>query len=255
MKKKLLCVFFCLPALCIFPANVSQTQKADQLYQSIEFVCFIDAVYNTRPAAEIEQCFKNLSEFLDAGSQERNTESLVLAHASMLLGKHYTIEESCKDKNTALHYLQLSEKLLSTISFSNSYLSALETSVKAETAGSYFLLDPTAYIFSYGLAASKLISTALSIDPENTQALLLLANSHFHTPVIFGGSVRKAAKTLDTLESKASSMYPFQLFTLYELRGLIAAKTKKIQNALDWYHKALTIYPGNSYINKLIDEL
>ncbi|MBL7005528.1 MAG: tetratricopeptide repeat protein [Spirochaetia bacterium] len=255
MKKILLCVCFFLPSLYIFPSNASQTEQVDQLYRSKEFNCFIDAVYNTHPVTDIEQCFKNLSDFLDVDSQERTAEILVKAHASMLLGKHYTIEESCKDKNTALHYLELSEKLLSTISFSNSYLSALATSVKAETAGSYFLLDPAAYIFSYGLEASKLITEALAFDPENLQALLLLANSHFHTPAIFGGSARKAAKTLDTLKNREYLMYPFQLFTLYELRGLIAAKTKRTKEALDWYHKALTLYPGNNYIQELIDKL
>jgi len=255
MKKILLCVFLCIPTLLIFPANLSQTQENDQIYRSAEFVSFIDAVYNARPRTELEQSFKNLSEFLKTDIFDRNNANLVKAHAAMLLGKHFTIEEYCKDKNSALQNLQLSEKLLSTVTFTNSYLSALTASVKAETAGSYFLLDPTAYIFSYGLDASKLISEALSIEPENTQALLLLANSHFHTPAVFGGSSRKATKTLDSLKGKEKSIYTFQLFTIYELRGLIAAKAKKKKDALVWFQKALTLYPGNKYMQTLIAEL
>ncbi|NQT58400.1 MAG: tetratricopeptide repeat protein [Bacteroidetes bacterium] len=255
MKKSLLCVLLIIPTLFIFPANLSQTQNINQLYQSNEFVGFLDAVYNALPAAAIEQHFYDLSESLDSEPYDRDVANLVKAHALMLLGKHFTVEEYCKDKNTALQYLQLSEKLLDTITFTNSYLSALATSVMAETAGSYFLLDPTAYIFSYGLDASKLITEALSIDPENTQALLLLANSHFHTPVIFGGSTRKATKTLDNLKEKKSTMYTFQLFTFYELRGLIAAKMKNPEDALSWYNKALSLYPENKYIHELIEEL
>lgn len=255
MKKLLLCVLFFIPTLFVFPADLSQTQKIDQLYQSSEFSYFIEAVYNALPAAEIEQSFLYLSEYLDEESQYRHTANLVKSHAAMLLGKHFTIEEYCKDKNTALYHLQLSETLLSTVNFTNSYLSALATSVKAETAGSYFLLDPTAYIFSYGLDASKLITEALSLDSENTQALLLLANSHFHTPAIFGGSARKAAKVLDGFAGKESSLYTFQLFTLYELRGLIAAKAKKTNDAVNWYNKALILYPGNKYMQKLLEDL
>jgi len=255
MKKLLLCVLLCIPTLLIFPANLSQTEEVDKLYQSDAFVCFLDAVYNARPKIEIGQCFTNLSEYLEKETHERNSANLVKSHAAMLLGKHFTVEEYCKDKNSALRNLQLSEEILSTITFTDPYLSALATSVMAETAGSYFLLDPTANIFSYGLDASKLITEALSIDPENTQALLLLANSHFHTPAILGGSARKATKILDGLKEKESSMYTFQLFSLYELRGLIAAKAKKSKDALGWYCKALTLYPENNYIQKLIDEL
>jgi tetratricopeptide (TPR) repeat protein len=255
MKKILLCVLLCIHTLFIFPNDLSQTQKIDQFYQSAEFNSFLDAIYNAQPATEIDKSFTHLVEYLDAEPQYKQAANLIKSHAAMLIGKHFTVEEYCKDKNTALNYLQLSEKLMSTVTFTNSYLSALAISVKAETAGSYFLLDPTAYIFSYGLDASKLISEALSIDPENVQALLLLTNSHIHTPGIFGGSTRKAVKVLDGLMDKKPSLYKFQYFTLYELRGLIADKKNKTNDAVNWYHKALTLYPENKYIKKLIEEL
>ena len=254
MRRLLLYILLIVTTSYIFPSNVSQTQSVNQLYQSKEFTGFIDTVYNALPPEIMKQRFHDLSESLNSSSYDQDAVNLLKAHASMLLGKHFIVEEYCKDKQTALEYLQLSEKLLSTVSFTNNYLSSMKTSVMAETAGSYFLLDPAAYMFSYGLNASKLIPKAVSTDPENPQTLLLLANSYFHTPGIFGGSTQKSAKTLDKLKEKEASMYTFQLFTLYELRGLIASKRNKKKDALSWYNKALTLYPGNRYIQRLIDD-
>lgn len=255
MKKVMICMLFLLAVFSLYPEDTSWPKDINELYQSSAYTNFIDAVYNALPITIIEQRFRDLTAALDSGKHPREIADLVKAQASMLLGKHFTVEEYCMDKSTALQYLQLSEKLMENISFSNTYLSALSASVRAEIAGSYFLLDPAAYIFSYGLSSSRLIDEALSLDPVNTQALLLLANKYLHTPVIFGGSVRKGMETLDLLNAAESSMFTFQLFTLYELRGLVAAKEKKPAIALNWYNKALYLFPGNNYILELLGEI
>lgn len=255
MKKVMVCMLFLLAVFSLYSEDASWSREINELYQSSAYTKFIDAVYNALPVMEIEQRFRDFTVSLDSGEYSREIAALVKAQASMLLGKHFTVEEYCMDKSTALQYLQLSEKLLENVSFSNTYLSALSSSVRAETAGSFFLLDPPAYIFSYGLSASRLIDEALSLDPINTQALLLLVNKYLHTPVFFGGSVRRGKETLDLLTAAESSMFTFQLFTLYELRGLVAVREKKTDIALNWYNKALYLFPGNNYIQKLIAEI
>lgn len=243
--------------LAAVPALHGETAASlDSLYTSPSYEAYLDTLYNARPVQEISDALQHLRDYLKDQRSAAGAVAVAEAHALALTGKHFIVEDYCHDIAAGKQYLQEAEKILEQSQCSDASICSQAAVVKAEIAGSYFLTDQTAYLFTYGLSSSKYIEEALSIDPNNVHARIMLANKYFYTPGIFGGSLRKARTILEKIDLTSSSNLPeFQLFTVLQLKGLIASKSRDTSAALSNFRQALQLYPENNYLQNLVSEI
>ncbi len=101
-------------------------------------------------------------------------------------------------KEDTVKLLTAAEKALKTIQNPKSRDFSLLASVYSLWAGTGALNGPV-----YGAKSSKAIKQAEKLDPQNPQVFLVKGVSAYHTPMLFGGSNKTAAKYLD----KAINLY------------------------------------------------
>jgi tetratricopeptide (TPR) repeat protein len=240
----------------VTPAMHGETSVSlDSLYTSPSYEAYMDTLYNARPVQEISAALGHLRDYLIYVRSADGASAVVEAHALALTGKHFIVEDYCHDIAVGKQYLQEAEKILEQSQCSEASICSQAAVVKAEIAGSYFLTDQAAYLFTYGLSSSKHIEEALSIAPDNIHAQIMLANKYFYTPGLFGGSLRKARSILETIDLTGSSLPEFQLFTVLQLKGLIASKSRDTSAALIYFRQALELYPENNYLQNLESEI
>ena len=223
----------------------------ERLFSEPEFMLFIDVLYNASTVDTLEDHFHHLmTELQDPTSDSSN---LTKARASMLLGKHYAVESYCKDTKRAKELLFSALELASTIEVPE--LKAEALAVQAEAAGSLFLLDQLAYLFTYGLQSSNLTNSAWKTDPQSIRVRILRANQLLYTPGLYGGSLKKAEDMFQLLLLDPSDLAPEELFSIYQGLGIINTRQRQYDTARHYLHLAFDIFPGNRYIPELLDDI
>jgi tetratricopeptide (TPR) repeat protein len=246
MKKTGLLVTFVLFAL------LRVSGEPLDLYTAEAFEQLTETLYNCSPRSEIERDLQRCLSLLEEAGPDDPASLIVRAHALTLTGKHFIVEEYCLDPEYGKSLLARAEALAGEAKIGAPQLQAHAAAVQAEIAGSYFLTNRAAHLFSYGLSSSNLIDEALEADADSPYVQLMLANRYIHTPRLFGGNSRKADEVLDSLSGELSRMPVFLQFTWYQLKGLAARQMKKEREALSWFSRALELYPGNLYTAELI---
>ncbi len=246
-------ILLCIAALPLSAANSTDYDLLNRHYHDPLFTAFTESLYNAKPITLIHSRYDQLIDHITEIA-DRNTAVLLYAHATVLLGKHLAVEEYCLDRDAGKAYLKIAEKALHESSFSSEAFTSQAYAIEAELAGGLFLINPLENLFTYGLASSKLIDTALEYDEDNFHAMLMLGNRYLHAPILFGGSVRKARKVADLCMEMREGLPDFELFSLYLLRTIIATKTEDEKTARYWRDLSLEIYPGNRYIQSFFDD-
>lgn len=147
------------------------------------------------------------------------------------------------------------------------FLSALDFAEKALEYGEFseglrILADTYAQLLKYngliykvrkGRKVIELSEKAIKLDPSNVKAHLTLAVSYMYAPPIAGGSVDRTISMLLKVQGIARPTRPERFFLN---AWLATAYAKKIQpsKARLYAQRALMIYPGNTWMRKLLEE-
>jgi len=147
------------------------------------------------------------------------------------------------------------------------FLSALDFAEKALEYGEFseglrILADTYAQLLNYngliykirkGRKVIELSERAIQLDPTNVKAHLTLAVSYMYAPPIAGGSIDR---TISMLLKTQRISRPTRSERFFLNAWLATAYANKTQSSKARLHaqKALMIYPGNTWMQKLLEE-
>lgn len=126
--------------------------------------------------------------------------------------------------------------------------------LRADILGQLCLLKGTSFTMANGLDIRKMTDRALELNPMNTKALILAGNDRVYTPKIFGGKPKDGIVLFEKAEQMTNTEKD-DLFNIYSGIGVAWQKMRKKDQARFWMNKALTIYPENIYIQRMIGEI
>ena len=110
----------------------------------------------------------------------------------------------------------------------------------------------TAYLFANGLKVASIAKKAIKLDPKNAGAYYYQYAQDLYAPEFFANYKRGYQKMSEYFSDE--NLY-FELFERFNFMTAIAYAFYKLgdmQNSIEWYKKALLIYPGNSNANQMI---
>ncbi len=108
------------------------------------------------------------------------------------------------------------------------------------------------YMISQGPQAFKLFNHAIKLDPKNYTAMNSLSVYYLYAPAIGGGSVDKA---IEFLQKALESKDVFDNFISNVWLGKAFQMKKNKSKAMEFYNKAILIYPNSSLVKGFLKEL
>lgn len=221
------------------------------MYASLPFQQLYESVYNCQPAEKIEYAYAQTAAWIERQDAGKLTKAAAQTRAALVVGRQYVEEEYLSDSRRAM---TLFDYALDLITYMDASTQSVELLInEAELNGSYFLINQTKHLFSYGKKSHELTQQVWEIDQSNPRAVILKSNQLIYTPRLFGGNMKAARKLLLPLLSQ--DLLDVDEFTVLLCLGIIEKENRRTRSALEYFQKALTIYPGNRYIRELMEDL
>jgi tetratricopeptide (TPR) repeat protein len=222
-----------------------------QMYASQPFEKLYKSVYNCRSAQEIELSYAQVAAWIEQQAAEELTKAAAQTRAALVVGKQYVEEEYLQDMQRAA---MLFDYALALLNYTNDTSQSVELLInEGELYGSYFLINQSKYLFSYGRKSHELIQQVWKMDQSNPRAVILKSNQLIYTPKLFGGNMGQARELLVPLLSQ--DLLDVDEFTVYLCLGIIDKDSGRNDSAREYFKKALSIYPGNNYVRELMEQL
>jgi hypothetical protein len=244
-------LFMLLSSGLLFSASGYPSSPLQEIYESPAFGKFYDTVYNCRTEHEILQSYEELVTWIGQQNITGETAAAAKARAALVLGRQYVEEDYMKDHQRAAELFDESLRLIDSVEHPDDQLELLL--IKGEVYGSYFLINQSKYLFSYGRKSHDITQEIWKMDKANPRSIILKSNQLIYTPKLFGGDQRKARNLLLPLEQ--AGLMDVDRFTLYLCLGIIEKENRRGNRASIYFQNALTIYPGNNYVRELMEEL
>lgn len=237
-------------------ASISvQAQNLTELYNELR-----DDMYNQGTTSpDIQQQIDEALALVDSVDMEEE-ESLYWRAKFDYISARVYMEADMEDKKDFEKFRSKEAEARFERAYDNlgAYLEIREDSdvltLRADILGQLCLLKGTSFTMSNGLNIRKMTDRALELNPENAKALVLAGNDRVYTPKIFGGKPRDGIALFERAENMPNAEKD-DLFNIYSGIGVAWQKLKKKDLAIFWMNKALTIYPENIYIKRMIEEI
>jgi tetratricopeptide (TPR) repeat protein len=127
-------------------------------------------------------------------------------------------------------------------------------SLYAEVLGLKMLIGGIGAIIANVFTLEHHLEEAQRLDEGNLKAKLIAHLKYVHGPPLLAQDLNRAEEVYgETLERIGEDRQ--LLFINYHTLGSIWANKGKMAQALEWYKKALELYPGNTYVQGKIYEL
>jgi tetratricopeptide (TPR) repeat protein len=107
---------------------------------------------------------------------------------------------------------------------------------------------------SYGPKVRELAEEALRLDSSNPKARLTMALFYKNAPAIAGGSRARSLRLLHALDEE-ESLERVDRFSVYAWLGIAYSEVNSTFEARRYLRKALEVYPGNSWLQELLERL
>ncbi len=109
-----------------------------------------------------------------------------------------------------------------------------------------------AYIIFNGLKVRSFAKEAVNIDYSNGTAHFLVSAQDAYAPKPFNRAQKARKEILSYLDDNSIRKEEFDYFNMYTTIGYTYFLTKNYEKAIEWYKKALEIYPQNISTKKLL---
>lgn len=270
-------IYFLFAILASASLAYSQNQKRDVPYTKALY-SFIDKYYNNEISSpEIaEQLFiqavNSAPDFFD------EYQSLVhLARCQFYLGMYTmgdydfsSIEKIKSVSDTSDNTKDLSEQKKKirqdaanhfdkTIEYAKQALEIKEGSdaytVYAMAISSNCTVKNSSYVINNGLKVGSFSKKALQLDSKNATACYYQYAQDLYAPAFFANYKRGYTKMLNFYNNE--NLRKEKIDEYFFLTGIAYSfyKTKKPEQAIEWYKKSLEIYPQNKFARNMIDSL
>ncbi len=109
-----------------------------------------------------------------------------------------------------------------------------------------------AYILFNGLKVRSYAKEAVNLDYSNGTAHFLVSAQDAYAPKPFNRAQKARKEIFSYLEDDSIRKEEFDYFNLYSTVGYTYSLNKNYEEAVEWYKKALEIYPENVSTKKLL---
>ncbi len=145
--------------------------------------------------------------------------------------------------------ISYAEKALAIHAGSDAYL------IMAMSISSNCTVKKTSYVIGNGLKVASLSKKALALDAKNASACYYQYAQDLYAPEFFANYKRGYQKMYDFLNNSELTFETFDRFNFMTAIGYSFYKRKDFKTAIEWYQKALEIYPQNSSVQKMLKTL
>jgi tetratricopeptide (TPR) repeat protein len=232
---------FAILVLAAVPLPVMAQSTGGRSVVRLGYETLRDALYNSEPLHRIEALYQGASDALESADLPETDRLLWLSRIEYMAARGYQAND-VKEQSIS-HY----ESGLAALSkLRPDQVSSESWRMTSECVSQLCLLKSTAYVIANGPKVAAYAEKALTLDPKNAAARIIIAASKVYPPPVFGGNPRRGielmqeALTLGTAERD-------DLFNIYSGIGLAYGKLKNDGEARRWLGKALELYPGNLF--------
>lgn len=234
---------FVLAILFVFLATFTFAQLPTEYYQ------FRDDMYNfSKTPQEMEKIGKELLEKADKelSGYER---FLAKARYEFILGRVWFYQN--ENDKAGSHYDKGIEYANLAIKEKNNAQSQL---IYAENISANCAVKPVSYVLVWGVKISPLTKKILDFDAKNGAALYMQNAQDVYAPAPFNNHKRGIKKMTELLNNPNVVLDKDDEFNVISSIGYAYMQQKKYTEAIKWIEDSLKIYPGNKYVQSLIDE-
>ena len=271
-KIKSLFLFFCL--LKLSSLLFAQEKKREVVFTD-ELTAFIHSYYNNEITSMIQaetfyaNAVESVPDLFSEYEKEVHFARCDFFYGMCIIGDYDLSEiqqiKSMQDNNDYSKDTDISakQKKLQAAHFFDSGIEHAKKALKLKTGtdaeliytmciSSNCTVKNTAYLFANGLKVASIAKKAIKLDPKNAGAYYYQYAQDLYAPEFFANYKRGYQKMSEYFSDE--NLY-FELFERFNFMTAIAYAFYKLgdmQNSIEWYKKALLIYPGNSNANQMI---
>ncbi len=214
-----------------------------------EYYQFRDYMYNfSKTPEEMEIIGEELLQKADkelAGYEKY----LAKARYEFILGRTWFYQNE-KDK-AGLHYdkgIEYAELAIKEKSDAQSQL------IYAENISANCAVKPVSYVLTWGVKVSPLAKKIIGYDSKNGAAYYMLNAQDVYAPAPFNNHKRGIKKMSELLNNPDVTLEKDDEFNVISSIGYAYMQMKKYPEAIKYLEDSLKIYPGNQYVQSLIEE-
>ncbi|MGP1587639.1 MAG: hypothetical protein ACTTHG_04785 [Treponemataceae bacterium] len=234
-------IFFIFVSLC---SSIFAAEFPDEYYK------FRDDMYNFSKSTE--EMKKDFNSYTEKAKKTLSGYELdmTLARYEFIMGrayfyaKQYKNAESHYDAGTSYSKDALEEKE-----------SASALLIFAENTSANCTVKPTSWVMVWGAKIPGIDKKILKLDSSNGAALYMLNAQDVYAPYPFCNLNRGIKNMSDMLENKELFLDKDDQFNVISSIGYAYMQKKDNENAKIWLKKALQVYPGNLFVQELIENL
>lgn len=126
--------------------------------------------------------------------------------------------------------------------------------IYAENISANCAVKPVSYVLIWGVKISPLTKKVLDMDSKNGAAFYMQNAQDVYAPAPFNNHKRGIKKMSSLLDNPNVVLDKDDKFNVLSSIGYANMQLKKYSEAIKWLEDSLKIYPGNKYVQSLIEE-
>lgn len=225
-----------LAACCVPPSWAGSDPGVAALLDALR-----DAVYDSRPTAEVETLALNIANAARAPALDATGRLVSLAQMEYYVARSWN---ESGDKKKAIPHFEAAVEYARLSMESGEHPAGLMALTKP--LSELCLLKDMGFLIANGPKISQNAKKILAMEPGHAGATITLSAAKAYPPAIFGGKPREAIEELSAyLAANGSSLAKDELFDIRMCIGTAAAKLGRKAEARAWFTAALELYPHN----------
>ena len=234
---------FLLAILIAFFTTFTFAQLPTEYYQ------FRDDMYNfSKTPTEMEEIGKELLQKADAELSDYE-KYLAKARYEFILGRVWFYQN--ENDKAGSHYdkgIEYADLAIKEKSDAQSQL------IYAENISANCAVKPVSYVLTWGVKIAPLTKKVLGFDAKNGAALYMQNAQDVYAPAPFNNHKRGIKKMSELLNNQNVTLDKDDKFNVISSIGYAYMQQKNYTEAIKWLEDSLKIYPGNKYVQSLVDE-
>jgi tetratricopeptide (TPR) repeat protein len=212
------------------------------------FIPLREAIYEQRlSSAEVLPVYREAAARAENAPEEA-ARYILLARCEYMMGRAYQYEE--RKAEAAARYeagMGWAEKALDIRAGAEAW------QMLAENLSQACAVKSVSFAMANGLKVEKYAKQALSLDPQNAAAQIMLASRWVYAPSPFNNYRRGIAMMEEVVKNPHWKIQKDDQFNACSAIGYAYTQQKKYAEARPWLEEALAVYPTNKYVRSLLE--
>lgn len=247
-----MCKFYRLFLLTIMallmPSVFAEVNTHDILWD--EYIVLRDSMYNGEYTAD--GLLPLYDEAVAAAKVHFSDDALLVAlsRCEYIMGRAYSYEENkdaAGDRYDAGD--AYAEQALDIRESATAHL------MRGENISQNCSVKPVSYALTHGTKVGGLAKKVLKLDENYGAAMYLQSAQNIYAPSPFHNHKKGIKQMQEILNDSSVRLGKDDIFNLTSAIGYGFMQRKEVDSAREWFQKALEVYPGNKYVQSLLQDL